>query len=35
MIFVAWKIDKKSAILLFPYAFWVGFAGILNFLISF
>jgi len=32
MIFVCWKIDKKSAYLLIPYLFWVGFASILNYL---
>jgi len=35
MIFVTWNINKKSAMLLVPYAFWVGFAGILNFLVAF
>jgi tryptophan-rich sensory protein len=35
MIFITWKIDKKSALLLVPYALWVGFAGILNYLIAF
>ena len=35
MIFITWKVDKKSAWLLVPYAFWVGFAGILNYLTAF
>lgn len=35
MIFTTWKIDKKSAWFLVPYALWVGFAGILNYLIAF
>jgi translocator protein len=29
------KINKTSSYLLFPYFFWVAFAGILNFLIAF
>ena len=29
------KIEKKSAWLLVPYLLWVGFAGILNYLIAF
>lgn len=32
MIYVTWKINKKSAWLLVPYLLWVSFAGILNFL---
>jgi translocator protein len=32
MIYIAWKIDKKSAWLLLPYLLWVTFAGILNYL---
>lgn len=35
MIFVAYKIKKVSAYLLIPYALWVAFAGILNYLIAF
>jgi len=35
MIFITWGINKKSAWLLVPYALWVGFAGILNYLIAF
>jgi len=35
MIFTTRKINKKSAWLLVPYAIWVGFAGILNYLIAF
>lgn len=35
MIFVTWKINKKSAWLLIPYLLWVSFAGILNYLIAF
>jgi len=35
MIFVTWKINKKSAYLLFPYLAWVSFAGALNYLIAF
>jgi len=35
MIFTTWKINKKSSLLLIPYAIWVGFAGILNYLIAF
>jgi tryptophan-rich sensory protein len=35
MIFTTWKVDKKSAMLLVPYALWVGFAGILNYLAAF
>ena len=32
MIYVTYKIDKKSAYLLIPYLLWVCFASILNFL---
>lgn len=32
MIFITYKIDKKSAWLLVPYLLWVSFAGILNWL---
>ena len=32
MIFVTWKIDRKSAWMLVPYLLWVSFAGILNYL---
>jgi len=35
LIFLTWAVNKKSAWLLVPYAFWVGFAGILNYLIAF
>jgi len=35
MILTTWKINKKSAFLLFPYAVWVTFAGILNYVIAF
>lgn len=35
MVLVTWKIDRKSAFLLFPYLLWVSFAGILNYLIAF
>ena len=35
MIFTTRKINKRSAWLLVPYAIWVGFAGILNYLIAF
>ena len=35
MIFTTWKVNKQSAWLLVPYAFWVGFAGILNYLAAF
>lgn len=35
MIFITKKIEKKSAWLLVPYLLWVGFAGILNYLIAF
>ncbi|MEX0933084.1 MAG: TspO/MBR family protein [Candidatus Pacearchaeota archaeon] len=31
MIFITWKIDRKSAWLLAPYLLWLTFAGILNF----
>lgn len=32
MIYIAWKIKKKSAWLLVPYLLWISFAGILNYL---
>ncbi len=32
MIWVTWKINKKSSWLLVPYLLWVSFAGILNYL---
>jgi benzodiazapine receptor len=32
MIYVAYKIEKKSAYLLVPYLLWVGFAIVLNYL---
>jgi translocator protein len=32
MIFVTWKIDKKSAYMLIPYLLWVSFAAALNYL---
>ncbi len=32
MIWITWKIDKKSSWLLIPYLLWVSFAGILNYL---
>jgi len=35
MIAVTWKIRKLSAYLLIPYAPWVAFAGVLNFIIAF
>jgi translocator protein len=35
MIAVTWKIRKLSAYLLIPYALWVAFAGILNYLVAF
>jgi len=35
MIVVTFKIKKLSAYLLFPYAAWVAFAGVLNFLVAF
>ncbi|MDD5699772.1 MAG: tryptophan-rich sensory protein [Candidatus Nanoarchaeia archaeon] len=35
MIVVVYKVRKVSAYLLIPYAFWVAFAGILNYLIAF
>ncbi len=34
MIFVVWKIDRKSAWLLVPYLLWVSFAGVLNLLFA-
>jgi tryptophan-rich sensory protein len=27
---VSWRIDKRAAALLGPYALWVAFAGLLN-----
>ena len=35
MIYITWKINKKSAWLLVPYLLWVSFAGILNYLSAF
>lgn len=35
MIFITYRIKKISAYLLIPYALWVAFAGILNYLIAF
>lgn len=35
IFFIAHKIRKVSAYLLVPYALWVSFAGILNYLIAF
>lgn len=35
IIFISWKIDKKSSYLLLPYFAWIIFAGILNLLIIF
>ena len=35
MIFITYKINKKSAYLLVPYLLWVSFAGILNYLSAF
>jgi translocator protein len=35
MIFVTYRVQKWSAYLLVPYALWVAFAGILNYLIAF
>ena len=32
MIYVTYKINKKSSYLLIPYLLWVSFAGILNYL---
>lgn len=32
MIWVCWKIDRRSSYLLLPYFLWVGFASVLNFL---
>jgi translocator protein len=32
MIYLVWKINKKSAWLLVPYLLWVTFAGVLNYL---
>jgi tryptophan-rich sensory protein len=32
MIFITYKINKKSSYLLIPYLLWVSFAGILNYL---
>ena len=35
MIFVTWKINKLSSVLLWPYLIWVSFASYLNYLIVF
>lgn len=35
MIFITRKTSKLSSCFLIPYLFWVGFAGILNYLIAF
>jgi tryptophan-rich sensory protein len=35
MIYVFYKVNKKSAWLLVPYLLWVSFAGILNYLSAF
>ena len=35
LIFVTYKIRKLSAYLLIPYALWIAFAGVLNYLIAF
>jgi translocator protein len=35
MIYVSGKVDKKAGWLLVPYALWVGFAGVLNYLTVF
>lgn len=35
MIFITYRIRKLSAYLLVPYALWVSFAGVLNYLIAF
>jgi len=35
MIFITWKIDRKSSLLLIPYLVWVSFAVVLNLLIAF
>lgn len=32
MVVLAWKIDKKASVLLWPYLVWVGFASVLNWL---
>ena len=32
LILVIWEIDRKAALMLFPYLLWVDFAAILNFL---
>ncbi len=32
MIIVAWRIDKKASVLLWPYLVWVSFASVLNWL---
>jgi tryptophan-rich sensory protein len=32
MIYITAKVNRKSALLLFPYLLWVAFAGILNYL---
>ncbi len=35
LISVTWRISKLSSLFLVPYSLWVGFAGILNYLIIF
>jgi len=35
MIYVTWGVSKISSYLLIPYSMWIGFAGILNYLIVF
>ncbi len=35
MIFMTYKIRKASAYILIPYALWIVFAGILNYIIAF
>lgn len=35
IIYLTWKSSKMSSWLLIPYSLWVGFAGILNYLIAF
>ncbi len=35
MIYITWRSSKLSSWLLVPYSLWVGFAGILNYLIAF
>lgn len=32
MVVLAWKIDKKASVLLWPYLAWVSFASVLNWL---